>query len=61
MKKTIEGHFASHWLTIQPSLFSLIENEVGELDENQWLFVRIAESVELGRIAAKFGWCGNGT
>ncbi len=53
-------HFARHWLTIQPSLFSFIEDEIGELDENQRLFIRLAESVELGRIAAKYGWCGNG-
>ena len=33
---------------------------MGELDDNQRLFVRIAESVELGRIARKYGWCGNG-
>ena len=52
-------HFASHWLTIQPSLFDFLEDEVGELDDNQRLFVRIAESVELGRIARKYGWCGN--
>lgn len=58
--KTDGEHFASHWLTIQPSLFSFIEDEVGELDENQRLFVRIAESVELGRIAARYGWRGNG-
>lgn len=58
--KTDGEHFASHWLTIQPSLFNFIEDEVGELDENQSLFVRLAESVELGRIAAKYGWRGNG-
>ena len=58
--KTDGEHFASHWLTIQPSLFNFIEDEVGELDENQRLFVRLAESVELGRIAAKYGWRGNG-
>ena len=34
--------FSSHWLTIQPSLFSFIEDEVGELDEEQRLFVRVA-------------------
>ena len=33
---------------------------MGELDDNQRLFVRIAESVELGRISRKYGWCGNG-
>ena len=48
-------HFASHWLTIQPSLFDFLEDEVGELDDNQRLFVRIAESVELGRISRTFG------
>jgi len=46
-------HFASRCLTIQPSLFDFLEDEVGELDDNQRLFVRIAESVELGRIARK--------
>ena len=51
MKQMTEEHFASHWLTIQPSLFDFLEDEVGELDENLRLFVRIAESVELGRIA----------
>lgn len=64
MKETMENrsaeNFASHWLTIQPSLFNFIEDEVGELDENQRLFVRVAESVGLERIAAKYGWCGNG-
>ena len=60
MKQSTEEHFASHWLTIQPSLFDFLEDEVGELDDNQRLFVRIAESVELGRIARKYGWCGNG-
>lgn len=39
--------FSSHWLTIQPSLFNFIEDEVGELDEEQRLFVRVAESLEL--------------
>ena len=38
--------FAGHWLTIQPSLFDFLEDEVGELDDNQRLFVRIAEGVE---------------
>lgn len=52
--------FSSHWLTIQPSLFNFIEDEVGELDEEQQLFVRVAESLELSRIARKYGWCGNG-
>jgi hypothetical protein len=60
MRRTTEEHFASHWLTIQPSLFDFLEDEVGELDDNQRLFVRIAESVELGRIARRYGWCGNG-
>ena len=60
MKRSTEEHFASHWLTIQPSLFDFLEDEVGELDDNQRLFVRIAESVELGRIARRYGWCGNG-
>ena len=60
VERPVGEHFASHWLTIQPSLFNFIEDEVGELDENQRLFVRIAESVELVRIAAKYGWCGNG-
>ena len=60
MKQTNGEHFASHWLTIQPSLFDFLEDEVGELDDNQRLFVRIAESVELGRIARRYGWCGNG-
>ena len=52
--------FSSHWLTIQPSLFNFIEDEVGELDEEQRLFVRVAESLELRQIAARYGWCGNG-
>ncbi|MBQ9430176.1 MAG: hypothetical protein IJU44_01370 [Kiritimatiellae bacterium] len=47
--------FTEHWLTIQPYLFDFLEDEVGELDENQRLFVRMAESVELGRIATKYG------
>ena len=25
--------FSNHWLTIQPSLFNFIEDEIGELDE----------------------------
>jgi len=53
-------HFANHWLTIQPSLFGFLEDEVGELDENQKLFVRVAESIGLERIVAKYRWCGNG-
>jgi len=52
--------FAEHWLTIQPRLFDFLEDEVGELDEEQKLFVRVAESLELRRIAARYGWCGNG-
>ena len=52
--------FSCHWLTIQPSLFNFIEDEVGELDEEQRLFVRVAESLELRQIAARYGWCGNG-
>lgn len=53
-------HFANHWLTIQPSLFNFVEDEVGELDEEQKLFVRVAESLELEQIATRYGWCGNG-
>ena len=52
--------FSNHWLTIQPSLFNFIEDEIGELDEEQKLFVRVAESLELRQIAARYGWCGNG-
>lgn len=52
--------FSSHWLTIRPSLFNFIEDEVGELDEEQRLFVRVAESLELRQVAARYGWCGNG-
>lgn len=53
-------HFAWHWLTIQPSLFGFLEDEIGELDENQKLFVRVVESIGLERIAVKYHWCGNG-
>lgn len=64
MKNETENHaperFADHWLTIQPYLFNFIEDEVGELDENQKLFVHVAESIGLERIAKKYGWCGNG-
>ena len=52
--------FASHWLTIQPSLFNFLEDEIGELDENQKLFVNAAEATNLERIAIMYGWCGNG-
>ena len=52
--------FSNHWLTIQPSLFNFLEDEVGEIDEEQKLFVRVAESLELRQIAARYGWCGNG-
>ena len=52
--------FAEHWLTIQPYLFDFLEDEVGELDEEQKLVVRVAESLELRQIAARYGWCGNG-
>ena len=45
---------------MQPSLFNFLEDEVGELDEEQKLFVRVAESLELRQIAARYGWCGNG-
>ena len=51
MKRPTEEHFANNWLTIQPSLFDFFEDEVGEHNDNQRLFVRIVESVELGRIA----------
>ena len=44
MKQSTEEHFASHWLTIQPSLFDFLEDEVGELDDNQRLFVRISDN-----------------
>ena len=64
MKATKENcvreHFASHWLTIQPSLFDFLEDEVGELDENQRLFVHIVESIDLKHIASEYRWCGNG-
>lgn len=64
MKNTTENNiqrrFADHWLTIQPYLFNFIEDEVGELDENQKLFVRVAESLELERVVMKYSWCGNG-
>ena len=52
--------FAEHWLTIQPRLFDFLEDEVGELDEEQKLFVRVAESLDLRQIEARHGWCGNG-
>ena len=60
MKRTADEHFVSHWLTIQPRLSDFLEDEVGELGDNQRHFIRIAESVELGRIARKYGSCGNG-
>ena len=41
MKRTTEEHFASHWLTIQPSLFGFLEDEVGELDDNHRLATMI--------------------
>ena len=44
---------------MQPSLFNFLEDEVGELDEEQKLLVRVAESLELRQIAARYGWCGN--
>ena len=59
-KNCVHDHFASHWLTIQPSLFDFLEDEIGELDENQKLFIRIAESIDLKHITMKYRWCGNG-
>lgn len=59
MNKTSE-RFSGHWLTIQPFLFNFLEDEVGELDEDQKSFVRIAESLELQQIATRYEWCGNG-
>ena len=60
MKTTNSEHFASHWLTIQPLLFDFLEDEIGELDEKQMLFVRIAESINLELITLKYHWRGNG-
>ncbi len=49
MNKTSES-FSGHWLTIQPFLFNFLEDEVGELDEDQKSFVRVAESLGLQQI-----------
>ena len=46
--------FSSYWPTIQPSLFNFTEDEMVELAEWQKLFVRVAESLDLRQIAARY-------
>lgn len=45
---------------MQPYLFGFLEDEVGELDESLRLFVQAAESADIGIVAERYGWCGNG-
>ncbi len=37
-----------HRLTVQPILFDFLKEKVGRLDEKQRLFVRVAETLDIG-------------
>ena len=52
--------FVSQWMTIQPSLFDYLDDEIGELDDDQKSFVRICSMVLKEGDFFKYGWCGNG-
>lgn len=52
--------FADHWLTVRPYLFDFPGEEAGGLDEEMKLFVRVAETLDIGRVASVHPWGGNG-
>ena len=52
--------FVSQWMTIQPSLFCCLDDELGELDEDQKTFVRVCSWVLDERNFSQYRWCGTG-
>ena len=52
--------FTSQWLTIQPTLFPMLEDELGELTERDREFIQICTMSIDGKPFAKYGWSGNG-
>ena len=49
-----------HWNTIQKSLFPVLEDELGELSDEQKAFVSICELLIDDSIFYKYRWSGNG-
>ena len=52
--------FTSQWQTIQPTLFPMLEDEVGELDESDREFVSICTAGIDRSHFARYRWIGNG-
>jgi len=52
--------YVSQWMTIQPSLFACLDDELGELDEEQRAFVRVCSLVLSEMSFSRYRWCGNG-
>ena len=52
--------FVAQWMTIQPSLFSWLDDELGELDEEQKSFVRVCSWALSEQNFSRYRWCGNG-
>lgn len=52
--------YVSQWMTVQPSLFGCLEDELGELDEEQRTFVRVCSLALSGTSFSRYRWRGNG-
>ena len=52
--------FVAQWMTIQPSLFVCLDDELGELDEDQKTFVRVCSWALSEQNFFQYRWCGNG-
>ena len=52
--------FVSQWMTIQPSLFDSLDDELGELDDEEKLFVRVSSWALSEHNFSKYRWCRNG-
>ena len=46
---------SEHWATVQPTLFPSLEDELGELGEDERLFVKVAEELDLDAIIGRKG------
>ena len=53
-------NYVSQWLSIQPTLFPMLEDELGELDESDREFVNVCTIVGDKADFAKYRWKGNG-
>lgn len=52
--------FVSQWMTVQPSLFGFLDDELGELDDEQKTFVRVCSWALAEQNFFQYRWCGNG-